>query len=170
MAEEIVERFLPDLDSPLVEEADDEAIDDRWQDADDLVVAAEPPPPVGRTWAYDYVAGRMLSRGRGPVEVRGIATIKQWVEKCLRTDRGAHAIHPDEYGVEDPFEPVGFALDSADMADYFDRVHDALTFHPRIVDVRDFELDSDSDEEILEVRFTIVLDDYVEFGMEVGLG
>jgi hypothetical protein len=127
----------------------------------DIDIAFDPPQPVGRSWAFDWQARRFVTgtRSRGPTATRGLATIEGWIAKCLSTSRGAHVIHPPQYGLSRGTTDmisrhVGFV-----PADLEERVHDALVFHPRIADVRDFSYDFDPDEEWTAVYFTVVLDD-----------
>jgi|1185.fasta_scaffold84709_2 phage baseplate assembly protein W len=163
---------IPDPDEELDGLEDDEA--ERFIDSDeapDVVVLDEPPPPLGLSWAFSFEAHTFLRGGlSGPLETRGLATLRGWIEKCLQTERGQHPIHPPDYGLERPDilgEPVG---DEA-AADLEEAVRDALLFHPRITDVTEFEVymgevdSSDdpnlivSDDEALYVSFTVVTDD-----------
>jgi hypothetical protein len=96
--------------------------------------------------------------GHGPLETRGLSTLTTWVEKALRTDRGAHPVHPDGYGIERPFDLVGQPVDTNQAAALHERIREALVFHPRISDVTDFSSDFDPDEEYVSVAFTVHLD------------
>lgn len=128
---------------------------------DDLVVTEEDLPPIAKSWAYDFTNGVFITgnNGRGPRETRGLATLAVWIEKCLRTDRGAHPVHPAGYGMIRPFDMIGKPLDQAPLEELEPRIRDALTFHPRISDITDFVVDFDSDNEFVNVNFSVVLDD-----------
>lgn len=123
----------------------------------DLIVAAEPPPPVGRAWAYDWQDRRFHTAGASsPLTVRGMQTLRGWIEKCLRTERGAHPVHPPGYGLVGGVGiggPVGVVA-----PDLEGRVREALTFHPRISDVTNFSYDHDPDDDYLAVTFDVLLD------------
>jgi hypothetical protein len=95
------------------------------------------------------------------LETRGISTLQGWIEKCLRTARGAHPIHPEDYGIEMPDNAIGRAHDFD--TDLELRIREALQFHPRIADVTDFVREDDPDDEFITVSFTVVLDDDSSF-------
>lgn len=157
-----VATFLPASDEPP---SGKEQLDALQQALDpssspvDLVVAQEPPPPVGRSYAFDFTTRSFVrsQRGHAPATTVGLATLQAWCEKCLTTERGAFPIHPPGYGLTnaaDMFgEPVG-----APPLDLEARIKDALTFHPRIANVEDFGADWEQDEEYVSVSFTIITD------------
>jgi hypothetical protein len=149
---------MADQSTPAEELAALETLD--LAPTDDLVVTEEAPPPLGRSWAFDFITKRFLSQGQhGPAETYGDDTLVFWVEKCLHTARGAHPIYPNDYGMERPFDHIGRMMDTADYGDLEGRIHDALVFHPRIVDVTDFEANQEPDDDALFVTFRIVKDD-----------
>jgi hypothetical protein len=165
--------FLPEDDTEDLdpdEELDalegDSAADPLIEDADavDLVLAEVPPPPLGRAWAFDFQTGSfLLNQAHGPLETRGLATLRGWIEKCLMTARGAHPIHPPEYGVEGLTDVIGEAASPGVAAGLEEGIRDALLFHPRITDVRDFDAYlgtvEDGDEDALYLSFTVVTED-----------
>lgn len=160
-----VESLLPELGTPVVEDVDDEALGDF--EGEDVVVADEEAPPIGRSWRYDWVSHRFRDQtSRGIVATRGHSTLQGWIEKALRTDRGAHPIHPDNYGLERAGAEIGMPEHLVDVADLEERVHACLTFHPAIVNVREFEAEFDEDAEALYMTFTVVLDDDEEIAFE----
>jgi hypothetical protein len=162
--EDFVETFLPEVEQA---EADEEFADlerelEEFPESDDLIVVEEEKPPPGRSWAFDFRQGTFfpgIGRSHGPLETRGLQTLQGWIEKCLNTDRGAHTIHPPDYGMERPFDTIGRSQREAMASDYAQRVRDALTFHPRIVDVTDFSAEVAPDSDWLLANFHVVLDD-----------
>jgi hypothetical protein len=130
---------------------------DRRPDSTDLVVTQEPPPPLGRSWAYDFDLHQFVrSPGQhGPLETHGISTLETWVEKCLRTARGAYPIYSDDFGIELPADLFGGNVASFPTDLFRDRVTDALTKHPRIVRVSDFAFAIDETEEYIAASFTV---------------
>lgn len=137
-----------------------------------LVPTANPdtPRPLGRGWAMDPVTGQLVLRGSSPAEVSGVAQLMVWMEKTLRTARLAHPIYSDDYGTENPFGEVGFQFTPGLAGILIKRVTDALLVHDRITAVKDFTFDGAPDEEVLIVKFTVVLDEAVEipFSQTVG--
>jgi len=125
----------------------------------DLLVAADPPIPVGRSWAYDFAQGRFLPAvsGQGLLETHGAGTLRSWVEKCLSTARGAHPIHPAGYGLVRREDLIGGPV-AHPPADLEDRIRDALTFHPRIADITDFGVAYDLNDDFVAVVFTVLTD------------
>lgn len=105
---------------------------------------ADPPPVVGRTYAIDFEARRLLPVGEVPRIISGDAARRQAIEKCLRTERGSAAVHSDEYGLEGAEDLAhGQAFDSSEFAELEERVRDALTAMPWVLDVTDFEAEQD---------------------------
>ena len=158
------DQFIPLDDDPLSAAQEAAGLEDlSLFPGEDLVVQEDPPPPLGRSWAFDFISRRFMSEGQhGPAETYGDDTLVFWVEKVLHTSRGAHPIYPNEYGMERPFGHIGRTLDSSDYADLENRIHDALIFHPRIVDVTDFDADQGADDETLFVTFRVIKDDGTE--------
>lgn len=154
--------FLPpDLDPPTPEE-EAEALDDlSLQDDDDLVLARAPQPPFGRSWAYDFTRPGFMrpDAAHAPLETRGKETIYFWCIKALQTARGAHPVYPSDYGMDEPFGEIGRVFERTGSAGLETRVHDALTFHPRIVDVQDFSAFQDPNDDVILMSFTVVTDD-----------
>lgn len=174
MADEI-EQLLPADDAPLPEpDAELDALADSLAsegvDVDDLVVGLEAPPPVGRSWAFDFAEGRFLRAGREPLRTRGLGTIQAWIDKCLHTERGGSPVHPPEYGLEGVDRGIGSGPDDPAFADLEDRIRAALTFHPRIVGIEGFQQDFDPDDDVLAVRFVVVLDDDDRIPVQGGFG
>lgn len=134
----------------------------------DLVVEGVPPHPPGRSWAYDFVRRRFVSapQQHGPLETHGIETLKQWIEKCLLTARGAHPIYSEDYGIELPNDLVGVSADTFPDAIYESRISEGLLAHERITSIEDFAAVYDPMEEFVLVSFTCVLDDGTRFPVQ----
>lgn len=160
-------------EQPPGEAADAFALAEEGVDADDLVVSIEPPPePIGRSWAFDFSAKRFVLAGHAPLETRRTQTLRYWIEKCLRTPQGGVPIEPADYGFDSPTDIFGDQFDSADIGTLEDRVREALLFHPSITGIEEFTAaQSIEDEEVLEVAFTVVLDDdtQLDFDTQVNL-
>jgi hypothetical protein len=157
--------FAPTTDAFIPEE---EAFDRLEQSIEggpddvDLVVAADPPTPIGRSWAFDWgLRTFMQPGGRGPLATYGMATLAGWVEKALHTARGAHPVHPADYGFDQPDSLIGGGVGTL-PADLEDRIRACVTFHERITDIDQFSYAYDPDIEELRVFFLIVLDDDTE--------
>lgn len=159
---ELFEEQFPD------EAADAFSLAEEGIDSDDLVVSIEPAPePIGRSWAFDFQAKRFVLAGHAPLETRRTQTLRYWIEKCLRTPQGAVVIEPADYGFESPTDIFGDQFDSADIGTLEDRVREALLFHPSITGIEEFRAaQSTEDEEVLEVAFTVVLDDDTQFDFD----
>jgi hypothetical protein len=125
----------------------------------DLVVAPAVPAPIGRSWSFDWQL-RRFDRGasRGPLTTRGQESLKEWIAKCLQTARGAHPVHPEGYGLDGGLEGIVGAPVGTVIADFEQKVEDALLFHPRISAVEDFAYEWDADDDFLAVTLTVVLD------------
>jgi Protein of unknown function (DUF2634) len=172
--------FLPPDDDPIpdpdevldaIEATDDDSrsfLDE--DDQADVITVDAPPPPLGLSWAFDFSTNTFLMGGiGGPLETRGLATLRGWIEKCLMTARGAHPIHPPDYGVEGLTDIIGDAATPEVAGGLEEVIRDALLFHPRITEVVDFaafvgehdDLDTSitPDDETLFVSFTVVTDD-----------
>lgn len=156
--------FVPTLDVPATGEdalADLQIALETFPSQVDLVVTADEQLPVGKGWAFDWGQRQFISaaRQRGPRPTYGFETLSQWIEKCLRTARGAHPIHPAGYGLAATSSPLVGGNAMQTPPDLEDRVREALTFHPKIIDVTDFTYTQDPDDDALYVNFTVELND-----------
>jgi phage baseplate assembly protein W len=161
------DEFAPEPDEELdALEASFDAEPEPLGDDDEgiSVRLADEPPVLGRAWAFDFSSNTSLPPGaRGPVAIYGMATLRLWIEKCLYTERGSHPIHPPDYGVEGLLDMIAEPATVAVASDLEERIRDALLFHPRISDVRDFDAfvgtPENDDEDVLYVSFTVVTDE-----------
>lgn len=130
---------------------------------DDVTITTAPDTfRVGRSWAFDFDSREFVlaPNGLSPLSIAGTATLRQWVQKALLTERGSCAIHADAYGIEAPFEPISGPLASAVREEWVSRIRDTLLVHPKIRDVVDFAWQPETaDGEGVGVTFRCVLDD-----------
>lgn len=125
----------------------------------DLIVEEPPLPPFGKSWEFDFSTGKFIKvPNRGPLRTQGIQTLRGWIEKCLFTAREAHPIYSEDYGMDDPFEWTGQQFTDELVGELERKVTEALTQHPRILDVKDFLADFDPTDEEMFVRFRCVID------------
>lgn len=170
-----VVRFLPDQTEPLSgQEALDRLQDTLELEADsiDLIVTEPAPAPVGRSWAFDFSAGRFVTAPgeAGPARTYGEETFRQWCEKALMTARGAHPIHPAGYGFIGREDLIGGPVESPPL-DLENRIADTLMFHPRATGITDFGVYYEADDEYLAVEFTVLTDNESDVslgGLRVG--
>lgn len=155
-------QFVPTNDEPMFGQESLDALQDALDpnaNRVDLIVTQATPAPLGRAPKFDFAA-RAWERApgaQGPVMTHGNETLKNWIEKCLSTARGAHPIHPPGYGLQRPEDLIGGPVTEV-PADLTQRITDALTFHPRIANVTDFAFDYDPSDDYLAVSFTVVTD------------
>lgn len=159
--DEFIESFEPETevaDEASIEDEDFPDLDDT-PDSEDIVVETEEPPPLGRSWAFDFTKpGFVPSSAGGPLETRGLATIHNWIEKALLTERGGSPIHDDAYGIENLDDLIGLPISEVATSELRDLVRETLTFHPRISDVVNFSYEVDADSEAMFINFTVILD------------
>jgi hypothetical protein len=121
-----------------------------------------PPAPLGRAPAFDFIAHRFLpGTAGGPLQTRGVDTLRTWVEKAARTKRGQFpAVDPD-FGTDITAEDLlseGDPFDPSAISEYLDAVRRGLLVHPRITDVTDMQIIGSLDDDEASVAFTVVTD------------
>lgn len=141
--------------------ADLEATFGQSVDPPQIVVVQDAPPPIGRSWAFnwDTLSFDVGQNGDSPQVISGLLTLVQWAEKCLRTERGSHPIHPPEYGLVGLHALWGSSIQAVALHELEENIADALTFHPRITAVSDFDSDFDPGDEWIAISFTLIVDD-----------
>lgn len=163
---ENIDRLLPAVDvEPSESPPSDPLLDD--YDTPDIVVAADPPPPLGRSIAVDLTLddGWLFVRsGAGVVETRDVDTLKVWATLCLATERdvfpalaGTDA-NPTNFGMVGATSGLGLHISAPEHAGREERIRDALTQHPRIDDVL-YEAEYDPEDVVVAERIVIVTDD-----------
>lgn len=134
------------------------------------------PAPLGRSYAYDFAARRLVpGQAGGPLMTFDIPTLALWIEKCLRTRLGENpAVDPD-FGLEVLPEDLidGGPFDAGAMAELDSSIRRGLLVHPRIVDVIDFATRYDGQDAAMRI-FRVIpegddLDD-LELGLPLPLG
>lgn len=153
-------QLLP-VDDPAIDaaaELEGAFVDPEGDPAIDAEFAPPPPMPLGRSWAFDIAAGRMIRYGQRPVETHGTDTLKQWIDIVLNVDAGAHSIFPDDFGMDDPWEMIGQQYSPALESEFQQKVQNALLVHDRIESVGSFIFQHDENDTILYVEFVVVTD------------
>jgi hypothetical protein len=147
-------------DDPVTPEEDVEAAAASVLGDTELTDAPEDPPqPFGRTWAFNWAAGRFYRRGGAPVEVRGLDSLVQWLQLARYTQRGAHAVFSDDFGMDGPEDWMG-TVDVVEAAsDYGARLQDAWTVHDRVASVENFEAHFEDDSGVIVIDSVDVITD-----------
>ena len=165
--EELFSEEETETDDGLLDEADSDfdGLDDPLaEDEDAELILEDAPHALGRTLVLDSNRSGFVKRGRGPMTVRGEVALREWIEKCLRTHEGAHPIHPAGYGLEEMLaDYIGDSVETLDLDDFEDAVRDALTYHPAIDDIENFDFnivdDDEDDTAYAEIVFDVIRDD-----------
>lgn len=131
--------------------------------AESSVVAPEgeeAPVPFGRSWWFDFEAGRFVRAGSSPVPTTGLDSLAQWVLMVMHSARFAHSVFSDRFGMEYPDAPLGH-LDTGEMVGDFEaRLRDAVLEHDRITALNSFEASFDPTQGVLSIDyFEIVTDE-----------
>lgn len=159
-ADDLGLRLLPELEEPLSAEEELELAAASALAPDYPALPGRPAVPLGRTWRFDWAQGRFISRGASPAETEGKGAVEEWCQMALHSARGAHAVFPEDFGVEDPEADVGGLPSSSSLVSLEDRLREALLRHDRITDVEEFEADYDPASDVVTVRrFIVVLDE-----------
>ena len=120
------------------------------------------PVPFGRTWAFDWSAGRFHRVQASPIEVRGEAALREWLQASLHIAAGAHPILPETIGMEAPNDYLGSVDPTEALADFEQRLVEAWTQHDRVVEVTDVELLHDPRQGIIFMTSATVVTDQDE--------
>lgn len=137
------------------------------EDPFELTDVLDPPVPLGRSWGFDFEAGRFRRYGGAPAEVVRESALYVWLLAAAHTAPEAHPIFPEEFGLERPYDPLGDIEVADALSDYEERLREAWTQHDRVSDVIDLELRYVPEEETLYIdNVVVVLDeqDRVRFG------
>jgi hypothetical protein len=145
MADNTGYSLIPDVTDPALP-ADQLSLLDQLADPASPVTQAQEPPPLGRTYVFDFVNQTLVPTiAGGPLMAYGLDALKQWIGKTLITDRAAAPVHmANDYGLDGANEFIdGTPFDAARAAELEALISDALTQHPRISAITDFEVDYD---------------------------
>jgi Protein of unknown function (DUF2634) len=129
------------------------------------VIIEEAPPPLGQAIAMDFESHSIIADGHGPKLVRRQLALRQWIEKCLRTHRGAHPIHPEGYGMNEAINDLlGQSAGVVSLGEVEEEIREALLFHPSISDVTNFQVAIANPDEVTgdatgELSFLVVQND-----------
>jgi hypothetical protein len=117
--------------------------------------------PYGRSWMLaDQRSGGFVRRGGDVVVVEGKEALKAWCIMAVHTERYAHPIFSDQFGVEGIAATIGQFPTPGVANRVGDAIIRALLRHDRIAAVEDMDVDYDPDAgEILIRSFTVVTDD-----------
>jgi hypothetical protein len=149
--------LLPAADS-LTADSELTAVDAALEPAGDPV-ADDSPRVYGRGWAFDFVSGQFTRGGNSPLEVTGLAQLRMWIEKTLRTARMAHPIYSDDYGIDQPYSVIGQPFTPGAAGRYARAISDALLVHDRITQIKDMTFTGGPNDVVLAVSFTVVTDE-----------
>ncbi len=116
---------------------------------------------LGKTYQFDFDAGEFVMVDGKMVSVDDVSAIKEWVQKCLRTERFQFVIYAredkNEYGVtlEDL---IGSVYPRSFVESELKReIKEALTKHPRISNITNLSIESEGAK--TDIAFTLVLTD-----------
>lgn len=131
--------------------------DDIDFDLDSLIETQQ--TSLGKSYLFDFENNEFVLRGGKFVEIEGQDVLKQWIEKCVRTEKNKFKVYNDEtYGA-----PTEELLRNRNMAralaeSEFEReLTESLQQHFMIQDVANFEWTRDNDK--LEVHFDVITKD-----------
>ena len=128
--------------------------------------------PAGRSWSFNFQEGRFNQDGGAPTVVTGDQAVVVWIEKCLSTAEGAATVHPPGYGMRKPITDY-LGGDPYDLEEVEGDIVEAVTFHPDIVELTDFQVvygqSGDAGELAAEISFVAIRSDgqAVDFETEV---
>lgn len=117
------------------------------------------PVPLGRGWLFDFENSQFFRHGAAPAAASDVAHLRVWIEKTLRTARFAHPIYSDDYGVEMPDRLYGHVFSPEIAGKLTTTIEEALLAHDRINQVKDFNFTGSPTDTLLELSFTVVLDE-----------
>ena len=146
---------------------------DALEEEDELELTVEPEPePLGRSAAFDFDTERFRTSGHEPHPTRGLDTLRNWIEKCLRTEEGAHAIHPEGYGLRQSLDAYLNGDSDVSIGELEQDIIDALLYHPaisRVDDMRTEEGETPDGDRAANISFTVVTDDAVTIDIDTTL-
>ena len=111
--------------------------------------------PPFKEYAINFDTLEPLKNGDKLVELNGNEALKVWIFKALKTKRNFYGIHSGSYG-NDLDEHIGTIYqESVKNALIISEIKDCLLVNPYILDCYNFDLNYNSDDNHLEVSFSI---------------
>lgn len=155
-----VEELGPDPDVAAAEAS-------ALEDPRDVPVTEDPPVPFGRSWLFDWSAGRFVRQGRSPTPVSGTMALREWLITASRSAWNAHAVFSKNFGTERPESALGRVGSEAllEAGDWAARLREAWLVHDRIVAVEGLDVRM-IDDTIWLGPFTVVTDENEEIPIE----
>jgi hypothetical protein len=151
--------LIPSGDDPVASSSDQ--LDVAASGALEGVVAPGPedaPIPFGRTWSFDFEAGRFNRVGGAPAELTGADSLKVWLEAATRTALGAHPIFTS-FGMENPEDVIGTVDATEALSDLEERLRDAILVHDRVADMEDVIASVNPDQGVVSIDTLTVITD-----------
>lgn len=143
----------PDADTAL-------SLEDSLVDPNAIITTQQSPPaPLGRAPALDFAQRRFIpSTAGGPLMIYGTATLGQWVEKCMRTRRGENKACDPDFGLDALFQDLidGGPYDAGAAAEFEDIVARALTVHPAIDSIADWQVTYEAGDDAAFTQLTVI--------------
>lgn len=117
--------------------------------------------PLGRSWALDPIHGGFLRRGGSePVLVSGAGAVTSWCQMAIYSERFAHRVFSDRFGVEGFAAAIGRLPSQAVANALASSLERALLQHERIARVENIVTSWDPENGTIGFdRFSVVLDD-----------
>ena len=112
-----------------------------------------------KSYLFDFTAGDFIVRDGKLIECDGIESIKVWIEKILRTEKGRCPIYDNtEYGchLEDLIIGNSYTVEFIE-AELKREIEDALKQNPRITSVTNFKITRNKN--AITVTLEVVLND-----------
>lgn len=148
----------PSTEPPTADDA--LTLEDTLADPSLLDQEQDPPPPLGRTPAIDFVQRTFVpNTAGGPLMLYGLDTLRQWVEKCCRTRRGENPACDPQFGLDRLFADMidGTPFDEAVAAEFEGIVERAVAIHPFLDSIDEWEIDYiNDDDDFATVRFVVM--------------
>lgn len=147
----------PETEPPAGDEA--LTLEDALVDPSLLAPDQNPPVALGRAPAIDFVQRTFLpGAAGGPLMLYGLDTLAQWVEKCLRTRRGENPACDPNFGLDRLFSDMidGSPYDESVAAEYETIVERALSVHPYIDSIDEFDISYTDGDDAVFISLTVI--------------
>lgn len=100
--------------------------------------AEEAPQPFGRSWVFDFEAGRFVRVGGSPAPTHGFGAVQQWVLMAAHSARYAYRVFSDSFGMEGVDQGIGELPSVEIISDYEQHLREAVLVHDRITALNRF--------------------------------